>query len=248
METRPGLDSGCTAVVAILRDKKHLYVANAGDSRCVVCRDGKAIDMSIDHKPEDDEERTRIEKAGGQVTKDGRVNNGLNLSRAIGDHAYKTNKDLSLEEQMITSYPDVRYLEIDSNKDSFMVLACDGIWNFMSSQEVCDYIQERLDANNGYSKLSQICEELFMHCLAPDSDGDGTGCDNMTCIIATFNPLRKVEIKLNQQMLNEMSIDKANLKRTLIDSNNGTAGDDVDVDVKTNGVNVNMKKLKSEEN
>ncbi len=87
-----------------------------------------------------------------------------------------------------------------------------------------------------------------MHCLAPDSDGDGTGCDNMTCIITTFNPLRKVEIKVNQQMLNEMSIDKANLKRTLIDSNNGTAGDDADVDVKTNGVNVNMKKLKSEEN
>jgi len=70
----------------------------------------------------------------------------------------------------------------------------------------------------------------------------------MTCIITTFNPLRKVEIKVNQQMLNEMSIDKANLKRTLIDSNNGTAGDDVDVDAKTNGVNVNMKKLKSEEN
>jgi hypothetical protein len=70
-----------------------------------------------------------------------------------------------------------------------MVLACDGIWNFMSSQEVCDYVQERLDTN--YSKLSQICEELFMHCLAPDSHGDGTGCDNMTCIIVTFEPFCK---------------------------------------------------------
>lgn len=200
---------------------------------------------SIDHKPEDDEERTRIEKAGGQVTKDGRVNNGLNLSRAIGDHAYKTNKELPLEEQMITSYPDVRYLEIDSKKDSFMVLACDGIWNFMSSQEVCDYIQERLDANNGYSKLSQICEELFMHCLAPDSDGDGTGCDNMTCIITTFNPLKRVEVKLNHS---QMSVDKANLKRTHLDSNNGLTGDETDVNLKTNGLNVNLKKLKSEEN
>lgn len=66
-----------------------LYVANAGDSRCVVCRNGKAEDMSHDHKPEDDEERNRIIMAGGRVTMDGRVNGGLNLSRAIGDHAYK---------------------------------------------------------------------------------------------------------------------------------------------------------------
>ena len=61
------------------------------------CRDGKAIEMSFDHKPEDTPERDRIENAGGKVTPDGRVNGGLNLSRAIGDHAYKTNKNLPLQ-------------------------------------------------------------------------------------------------------------------------------------------------------
>ena len=60
-------------------------------------RDGKAIEMSFDHKPEDTPERDRIENAGGKVTPDGRVNGGLNLSRAIGDHAYKTNKNLPLQ-------------------------------------------------------------------------------------------------------------------------------------------------------
>merc|ERR1711878_111617 len=95
----PGNDSGCTAVVALLVGTE-LFVANAGDSRCVVCRDGKAIEMSFDHKPEDDLERNRINKAGGKVTQDGRVNGGLNLSRAIGDHAYKTNKSLPLQQQM----------------------------------------------------------------------------------------------------------------------------------------------------
>ena len=53
--------------------------------------------MSFDHKPEDAPERDRIENAGGRVTPDGRVNGGLNLSRAIGDHAYKTNKSLPLQ-------------------------------------------------------------------------------------------------------------------------------------------------------
>lgn len=61
----------------------------SGDSRCVVCRNGKALDMSFDHKPEDQIEFDRIKKAGGRVTLDGRVNGGLNLSRAIGDHGYK---------------------------------------------------------------------------------------------------------------------------------------------------------------
>ena len=59
-------------------------MANVGDSRCVVCEEDKAVDMSLDHKPEDDLEATRIRNAGGRVTADGRVNGGLNLSRAIG--------------------------------------------------------------------------------------------------------------------------------------------------------------------
>lgn len=88
MVEEPGKDSGCTAVVA-LRHGRTLYVANAGDSRCVLSRAGEAIEMSFDHKPEDTEEYSRITKAGGRVTLDGRVNGGLNLSRAIGDHAYK---------------------------------------------------------------------------------------------------------------------------------------------------------------
>lgn len=46
MSSDPGSSSGCTAVVTLLRNKE-LFVANAGDSRCVVCRNGKAVDMSI---------------------------------------------------------------------------------------------------------------------------------------------------------------------------------------------------------
>jgi len=69
-----------------MREDK-LFVANAGDSRCVLCRDGVAVELSFDHKPEDDSERTRIEAAGGKVTNDGRVNGGLNLSRALGECA-----------------------------------------------------------------------------------------------------------------------------------------------------------------
>lgn len=181
----PGNDSGCTAVLALLAGSK-LYVANAGDSRCVVCRDGKAYEMSFDHKPEDEIELNRIQTAGGKVTPDGRVNGGLNLSRAIGDHAYKQNKTLPLKDQMISSQPDIKVLDLDLTKDSWMILACDGIWNFMTSEEVVEYVNEKIK-DCPADKLSKICEELFDTCLAPTTEGDGTGCDNMTAVIIKFN-------------------------------------------------------------
>lgn len=83
MLCKVGYDSGTTAIVALVKDDT-LTVANVGDSRCVVCRNGIALEMSIDHKPEDTKELSRIEKAGGKVTGEGRVNGGLNLSRALG--------------------------------------------------------------------------------------------------------------------------------------------------------------------
>jgi len=187
-EDKPGKDSGCTAVMALLVNNK-LYVANAGDSRCVVSVGGKAHDMSKDHKPEDELELKRICKAGGRVSSDGRVNGGLNLSRALGDHNYKKNKDLPNTEQMITALPDVTVLDITPDDNNFIVLACDGIWNSLSSQEVVDFILERI--NKPDVKLSSICEELFEQCLAPNTLSDGTGCDNMTCIIVKLKPNQK---------------------------------------------------------
>ncbi|CAG0918590.1 unnamed protein product [Notodromas monacha] len=167
----PGHASGCTAVVALVCGPR-VFVANAGDSRCVLCRGGTAVDLSVDHKPEDAVEFTRIRLAGGVVTPDGRVCGGLNLSRSFGDHSYKQNKDLPSSKQMITADPDVRTADL-TDEDEFLVLACDGIWNSMSSQEVVDFVRTRLQ-KEPKPALSEICREMFMHC---------TGCDNMTSII-----------------------------------------------------------------
>jgi serine/threonine protein phosphatase PrpC len=63
-------------------------VANAGDSRCILCRHNAAVPLTEDHKPNNPGEERRIQAAGGFVT-EGRVNGCLNLSRAIGDMNYK---------------------------------------------------------------------------------------------------------------------------------------------------------------
>ncbi|KAI4461428.1 protein phosphatase 2c [Holotrichia oblita] len=174
---------GTTAVVALLKGNE-LYVANAGDSRCVLCRNGKAVAMSFDHNPFLAQEEARVKKAGGYVGRDGRVNGGLNLSRALGDHSYKQNKELSDREQIITALPDVKTITIKPGEDEFMILACDGIWNSMSRQKVVDFVRTRIEA--GQEKMSVICEELFDNCLSPNTFDDGLGCDNMTAVIVQF--------------------------------------------------------------
>ncbi|KAG9130730.1 hypothetical protein Leryth_012672 [Lithospermum erythrorhizon] len=137
-----GPTSGSTACVTMIRGS-HLVVANAGDSRCVLSRKGKAYDLSRDHKPELEMERERIMKAGGFIHA-GRVNGSLNLSRAIGDMEFKQNKDLPAEKQIVTANPDINSVEL-SDDDEFIVLACDGIWDCMSSQQLVDFIHEQLN-------------------------------------------------------------------------------------------------------
>lgn len=93
--TAYSMSTGCTSCVAIIADGK-IYCANSGDSRCVLNRDGKAVDMSEDHKPDNIGEKKRIEAAGGFV-EDGRVRGTLSLSRALGDMEYKLNRKLGVE-------------------------------------------------------------------------------------------------------------------------------------------------------
>lgn len=165
--------TGCTATVcAIDEENRKLYFANAGDSRIVLCRNGVAYPMSIDHKPDLDSEKNRIYKADGYVS-EGRVKGlfiiilgNLNLSRSLGDLEYKQNKRLPPEDQMITAYPDV-VVESLGNDCDFIVLACDGVWDCMTNQEVCDFVIEKLKKDPKY-KLSKIVEEIFEKIIAPD--------------------------------------------------------------------------------
>ncbi|KAI0511184.1 hypothetical protein KFK09_011809 [Dendrobium nobile] len=174
-----GPTSGSTACVAIMRNNQ-LIVANAGDSRCVISRKGQAYNLSRDHKPELEIERERILKAGGFIHA-GRVNGSLNLARAIGDMEFKQNKFLPPEKQIVTAYPDINVVEL-CDDDEFIVLACDGIWDCMTSQQLVDFVQEHI---NTESSLSAVCEKVFDRCLAPSTAG-GEGCDNMTMILVQF--------------------------------------------------------------
>lgn len=180
------VQAGCTAVVAVKKNNE-LFVANAGDSRGVLCRSGKAVALSEDHKPASEVERTRIIAAGGFLSEIGgvcRVNGNLNLSRAIGDLKYKGNSDLPPKDQIITAEPDILKFTLVP-EDRFFVLACDGIWDVMSNQECVDFVSQRLD--QGMTPTAAACA-LLDACLANDpKETRGVGCDNMTALVVLLN-------------------------------------------------------------
>lgn len=94
-----------------------LYTANVGDARIVLCRNGKALRLSYDHKGSDENEGKRVSNAGGLILNN-RVNGVLAVTRALGD-AYM--KDL------VTGHPYTTETVIQPDIDEFLILACDGV-------------------------------------------------------------------------------------------------------------------------
>eukprot|EP01013_Petalomonas_cantuscygni_P006141 TRINITY_DN16_c0_g2_i1.p2 TRINITY_DN16_c0_g2~~TRINITY_DN16_c0_g2_i1.p2 ORF type:complete len:324 (-),score=54.89 TRINITY_DN16_c0_g2_i1:1461-2432(-) len=186
--------SGCTAVVCVIgpnaEGKRTLWCANAGDSRAVLSRGGRAVPMSIDHKPTLDSERHRILAAGGFVAM-GRVNGNLALSRALGDFDFKAVSALPPEQQAVSPEPEVQSLEL-TPEDEFVVLACDGIWDVMTNEQVVAEVRRRIEEG---APLDAICHGIFDQCLAPNAPG--LGCDNMTMMIVLLHP-RSAEVEVGQ--------------------------------------------------
>ena len=81
-------NAGCTACVVLIT-KDTIYCANAGDSRaCIWTKNSKVVELSHDHKPDNEGEMKRV-KAGGGFVEEGRVQGIIAVSRAIGDWEYK---------------------------------------------------------------------------------------------------------------------------------------------------------------
>lgn len=83
--------------------------------------------------------------------------------------------------------PDVREFQLTEDWE-FLVLACDGIWDVMTNQDVVKFVRSRIacqkiDGNEEkFIDPEEICEELLKHCLAPDVLME-IGCDNMTVVL-----------------------------------------------------------------
>ncbi|KAL1545051.1 protein-serine/threonine phosphatase [Salvia divinorum] len=142
---------GSTAVVAVV-SPCNIVVANCGDSRAVLCRSGKAIPLSTDHKPDRPDEMNRIQAAGGRVIfwEGARVLGVLAMSRAIGDNYLKP---------YVSCEPEVTITE-RSVEDECLILASDGLWDVVSNDTACGVARMCLKGKEGSS--DKACNDASM--------------------------------------------------------------------------------------
>jgi len=109
--------------------KRTLYTANVGDARAVLCRGGKAVRLTYDHKGSDAQEAKRITDAGGFVMNN-RVNGVLAVTRSLGDSAMK---------EFVVGSPYTTETTLGA-EDDYLILACDGLWDVCEDQEAVDIL------------------------------------------------------------------------------------------------------------
>ncbi|CAI7646616.1 unnamed protein product [Penicillium pancosmium] len=175
----PTQDAPSGGSIPKLQDKairqRVLYTANVGDARIVLCRNGKALRLSYDHKGSDENEGKRITNAGGLILNN-RVNGVLAVTRALGDTYLK---------DLVTGHPYTTETVIQPDADEFIILACDGLWDVCSDQEAVDLIRNVQDAQHA-SKI------LVDHALARFST------DNLSCMVIRLDSNRVKDVVNNK--------------------------------------------------
>lgn len=179
--------SGSTAVMLLVRKAEGdavptLFCANVGDSRAVICRGGNKLDLSFDHKVTRPDERARIQAAGGSIIKD-RLNGVLAVSRAFGDAEHKRasgiewwNRELTADP--LSAEPEVTHEPVHP-QDEFLVLACDGVFDVMTSQQVVNFVRRRLLVHRD---VRRAAAELVEKAVALHT------IDNVSAIVVAFSP------------------------------------------------------------
>jgi len=187
------LFAGTTACVALLQDKQ-LTIANVGDSRAVLARKRndntwEALDLTVDQNPDLPEEQRRIAQAGGYVSPSpgpglsARVwldqsytQIGLAMARSLGDHA--------VSPVGVIADPIVTTHEI-GNDDDFMILASDGVWEFIDSEKAVQIVNENL-LERGATKA---CQALIETAAAEWHREEGEYRDDITAIVVRLQDL-----------------------------------------------------------
>ena len=154
--------SGTTCVMVFQLGEK-LICANVGDSRAIMVKGNSVIPLSIDQKPDDPEESKRIIQNGGEISqfeedgeksgpfrvwKKGEVYPGIAMSRSIGDLIAST----------LGVIPEPKFIEEKIDKDTkFLVIASDGVWEFLDNETVRDMVMPYYQKNDP----NGACKELI---------------------------------------------------------------------------------------
>ncbi|KAI5441558.1 hypothetical protein KIW84_010869 [Lathyrus oleraceus] len=178
-----GWQDGATAVCVWVLGQK-VFVANVGDAKAVLARSVvsvgsqdnsdkvnalKAIVLTREHKPIFPQERSRIQKAGGAVSSNGRLQGRLEVSRAFGDRQFK--------KVGLVATPDIHSFDL-TDRDHFIILGCDGLWGVFGPSDAVDFVQKLL--NEGLS-VTVVSRRLIREAVR-----ERRCKDNCTAVIIVF--------------------------------------------------------------
>ena len=158
---------GSTATIVFIEqqeDKRFLYCANIGDSRCVLVKKNKVVRLSYDHRVADQNEKNRIISNGGIIV-NGRVYGILMLSRSFGDFL---TKDYGV---IVTPYVTKSELTED---DLYCVIASDGVWDVIKDND-CS-ILPKMGLETG-----ELSKRIVLEALRRKSK------DNLSCFVVKLN-------------------------------------------------------------
>lgn len=180
-----GMESGSTVVMTFVSNDK-IICANCGDSRAILISEdeNKIIALSRDHKPELPDEKKRILESGGRVDKIYGMGPfrvwfkdadypGLAMSRSIGDgYAHKVG---------VSDIPEIKEFEVDKVKPRAIILASDGVFEFVKNEEIKDIVGKYF-----YSMDSQGCAKEIVEYSRKVWENSGYAIDDITCVVAFF--------------------------------------------------------------
>ncbi|XP_013641727.2 probable protein phosphatase 2C 8 [Brassica napus] len=178
-----GWQDGATAVCVWIVDQK-VFIANIGDAKAVLARSSptdesgshteacnplKAIVLTREHKAIYPQERSRIQKSGGVVSSNGRLQGRLEVSRAFGDRQFK--------KYGVIATPDIHAFELTERED-FMILGCDGLWEVFGPSDAVGFVQKLLKEGLPVSTISRR--------LVKEAVKERRCKDNCTAIVIVF--------------------------------------------------------------
>ena len=196
--------SGSCGIIAMIKDRKCI-IANVGDSRLVIFKNGTISFTTEDHKPDSDVEKKRIELAGGKIYQTPSLfplfQNGkqieipwrvlpgrLSVSRTFGDIEAKDEKFGGMK-GVVVAMPDITEIELN-DEYNFIVIGCDGIFDVLTNEELLECIRivlkekkmtEYINDDDVHELCGEFAAMIIKSALAKDS------FDNVSCIVIAIN-------------------------------------------------------------
>lgn len=154
--------------------RRMLYTSNVGDLRIVLCRSGRLFRLSYDHKASDSNEIERVRDAGGLIVNH-RVNGVFAITRSLGDSYIKN---------LVTGKPFTTATQI-TDQDEFLILACDGVWDVLTDEAACKFVQgvfkQQAESNQNWDP-TEAAKKLCKLAI------DKGSTDNITVMIVKLEP------------------------------------------------------------